>query len=558
LPDGTEELIGMARRWSLQDPDPETRAEAEELLRRIAGGDAAAERRLAAQFSARLEFGTAGLRAELGVGPARMNRVVVSQSTSGLARFLLTRSGPERPHLVIGFDARTNSRRFAQDAAQIAAGAGLQVTLLPRELPTPVLAFAVRHLGAEAGVMITASHNPPGDNGYKVYLGGPEGNGAQVIPPHDRSISEAITAAAAEDARDLPRSEGYGIAPESLVDAYIASAASVRRTASPESCPVAVYTAMHGVGWETFRRAVNHAGLRAPIPVKDQIEPDPGFPTAAFPNPEEPGALDLAMRTANRVGADLILANDPDGDRLAVAAADPASPWGFRQLTGNEVGQLLGWRAAEQLHRTGRTGSLACSLVSSPALQAVARHYRLPFHQTGTGFKWISRAPDLAFGYEEAIGYLVDPDSVRDKDGISAGIAVLDLAADLAASGLTLIDLLNQFAETFGAFASDQIACRIPDPVRRAELVSSLRNAPPPSIGGYEVIRAGVAGTDQPVLQIDLDHGRIMARASGTEPKVKFYLDAWSTEGNPADRTRTAADRLAELRRGLLALIGRL
>lgn len=546
------ELISTARLWASQDPDETTRAEVARLLTRLAEGDADAENHLVAQFSARLTFGTAGLRAELGAGPARMNRVVVSQTTAGLVRHLNARRQERVPHLVVGYDARTNSWRFAEDVAEIAAGAGARVTLLPRQLATPVLAFAVRHFDADAGVMITASHNRARDNGYKVYLGGPGNDGSQIVSPDDRDIAEHIDVITALDARELPRSRDFEIAAESVVEAYIDRAAAVRCRTDGAGAKF-VYTPMHGVGWEVFRKVARQAGFATPVPVQEQITPDPQFPTLSLPNPEEPGALDLAISTAKSTGASLILANDPDADRLAVAVADPSASTGFRQLTGNEVGLLLGWRRADILHDTGRAGSLARSLVSSPALDAVADVYGLPVHETGTGFKWISRAPDITFGFEEAIGYLVDPDSVRDKDGISAAVAILDLVNELAATDKTLLDRLTDAAGRFGAYASAQTAHSMADPDRPAAL-ATLKETPPASIGGL-VVRSATTVGDGSIVKIELDKARLMTRASGTEPKVKFYLDAWSTEGLAEDRQRAAEHRLELLRTGVIKLL---
>ncbi len=473
----TDQLLASARAWADQDPDAETRAELNGLIADAEADNARALSELHNRFSARLEFGTAGLRGELAAGPNRMNRVVVAQAAAGLAAYLLTSS--PHPSVVIGYDGRKNSRVFATDTAELMAGAGIRAILLPRLLPTPVLAFAVRHFDVSAGVMVTASHNPPRDNGYKVYLGGAD-EGSQIVSPADQEIEQHILRVAHGSVADLRRSDDYEIADETVIDEYVRRTAGVVK--HPGSVNV-VYTAMHGVGWETSRRVFAAAGFGEPTVVAEQSEPDPAFPTVSFPNPEEPGALDLSFATATRVGAELIIANDPDADRLAVAIPDAD---GWRRLTGNEVGALLGWRAAEA---AGGRGTLACSLVSSTALAEVARQHGLGFTDTLTGFKWVSRVPELVFGYEEALGYLVDPDKVRDKDGISAAAAFLDLVSELKAEGLTITDQLHAFAEKFGAFASGQVSVRVTDLAEIPRVMARLRSTPPATIGGVAVDR---------------------------------------------------------------------
>ncbi|MDF2579064.1 MAG: phosphomannomutase [Microbacterium sp.] len=417
-----------ARAWLAQDPDPETRDELAAVIAAAEAGDAVAAADLVDRFGTRLAFGTAGLRGRLGAGSNRMNRVLVTQAAAGLAAYLLEKAGPDAPPVVvIGYDGRRGSARFAQDSAEIFAGAGLRAILLPRLLPTPVLAFAVRHLGADAGVMVTASHNPPDDNGYKVYLGGAD-DGSQIVPPADAEIAAHIQRVAdAGDISVLPRSERYETADDAVVEAYVAATATVAPAPAGANGMRWVYTAMHGVGTETMLRILDAAGYPHPVQVAEQAEPDGRFPTVAFPNPEEPGAMDLALETARANDAEFILANDPDADRLAVAIPDAAAEGGWRRLTGNQIGLLLGWRAARRAAEGGTTpgASLACSLVSSPALQVVAERYGLDFHATLTGFKWISRAPGLVFGFEEALGYLVNPvrrrvRQLRQRTGVGA------------------------------------------------------------------------------------------------------------------------------------------
>ncbi|MFJ4037632.1 phospho-sugar mutase [Microbacterium sp. NPDC090007] len=572
--------LDAARAWIAQDPDAETREELTALIARVEDGDAEASADLDDRFASRLAFGTAGLRGTLGAGPNRMNRVLVAQAAGGFAAYLAERSSGGTPTVVVGYDGRRNSDVFARDSVEIFAGAGLNAILLPRLLPTPVLAFAVRHLGADAGVMVTASHNPPDDNGYKVYLGGDD-QGAQIVSPADAEIAAHIQRIADEGTiAILPRSVGYANAPESVVEAYVAATAAVAPAPAGADGLNWVYTAMHGVGWETVSRVLGAAGYPQPTVVEAQIHPDGRFPTVAFPNPEEPGAMDLSFETARAVDAELVIANDPDADRLAVAIPDADAEGGWRRLTGNEIGLLLGWRAARRAATGPDTGgdafspndapdgpaeprgdagapaSLACSLVSSPGLQAVAEHYGLAFHATLTGFKWISRAPGIVFGFEEALGYLVNPEVVRDKDGISAAVALLGMAAEARAQGRTVADLLQEFRDTFGAFASDQISVRVTDVSEIGAIMASLRSQPPATIGEIAVTRIddlllGVDGLPPgDVLRVWLEDGsRLIVRPSGTEPKLKLYLDV---RGSSAKKARR---RLEALRAGAEELL---
>ena len=554
-------LVDQARAWQSQDPDPETHAELGHLIDRATDGDAAALADLHDRFDTRLEFGTAGLRGRIEAGSNRMNRVLVSQAAAGLAAYLVAKD--DRPSVVIGYDGRKNSQVFATDTAELMAGAGVRAILLPRLLPTPVLAFAVRQLGVSAGVMVTASHNPAADNGYKVYLGGDD-DGSQIVPPADAEIAAEIERiAATANVLELPRSTAYEIADESVVDAYIDATAAL--STRPETPVTFTYTAMHGVGWQTAHRVFLKAGLGVPAIVTEQIEPDAAFPTVAFPNPEEPGALDLAFATATRAGTDLVVANDPDADRLAIAIPDGAGSW--ERLSGNEVGALLGWRAAERLNALGPEGTLAASIVSSPALRAVAERYGLEYVDTLTGFKWVSRVPGLSYGFEEALGYLVDPDVVRDKDGISAAVDFLALAGELAASGVSIAQHRLDFAAKFGGFASAQLSIRVTDLDEITRTMSRLRADLPVRIENAGVSRVddfidgfeGLPAGD--ILRFWLDDGsRVIVRPSGTEPKLKVYLDASSEEGDADARLAAASAKVAALEAGMraiLALTGR-
>ncbi|WP_219978426.1 phospho-sugar mutase [Microbacterium sp. HD4P20] len=599
MPAGADSILEAARAWLAQDPDGETRTELRELLAAAEAGEDSAVAELTDRFSARLAFGTAGLRGALGAGSNRMNRVLVAQAAAGLASYVRERAGlpaideggtdaagrgetahalvqppsvealeaegpqspgilDDAPVVVIGFDGRRNSDVFARDSAEIFAGAGLRAILLPRLLPTPVLAFAVRHFGAAAGVMVTASHNPPDDNGYKVYLGGAD-DGSQIVAPADAEIARHIQAVAdAGDISTLPRSLGFEVATEEVVDAYVAATVEVAPAPAGAAGLRWVYTAMHGVGWETLSRIVAAAGYPSPVPVTPQLDPDGTFPTVAFPNPEEPGAMDLAFAAAREADADLVIANDPDADRLAVAVPDETANGGWRRLSGNEIGLLLGWRAAQRVAAQGATegASLACSLVSSPGLKAVAEHYGLGFHATLTGFKWISRAPGMVYGFEEALGYLVNPETVRDKDGISAAVAILGMVCEARERGATLADLLHEFDDTFGSFASDQVSVRVDDVSQIARIMRELRSRHPESVGGAAVDRVDdlLDGVDDlppgDVLRLWLTDGsRVIVRPSGTEPKLKLYLDV------RGDSREDAAGRIAELADGAHALL---
>lgn len=547
--------LTQARAWMRQDPDAETRDELAVIITRTASGDADALADLDDRFGSRLAFGTAGLRGALGAGSNRMNRVLIAQAASGFADYLRKHAQGRIPTVVVGYDGRRNSRRFALDSAELFAGAGLRTILLPRLLPTPVLAFAVRHLGADAGVMVTASHNPPNDNGYKVYLGGAD-NGAQIVAPADAEIASHIDRVAeAGNISALPRSAAYTVAGEDIVAAYVAATATVAPAPASARELTWVYTAMHGVGWATFSQILRAAGYPQPKTVSAQLSPDATFSTVAFPNPEEPGAMDLSFDTARRTRADFILANDPDADRLAVAIPDEAAPGGWRRFSGNEIGLLLGARAARAA--TGTVGaSLACSLVSSPGLAAIAAHHGLDFHETLTGFKWISRAPGIVYGFEEALGYLVNPETVRDKDGISAALAILGLAAEAHERGATLGTLLTELGDTYGHFASGQVSIRVEDVSIIGKIMLSLRTLPPSRIGDVAIHSAEdllQVAPGQPagdVLRYRLAGGsRVIVRPSGTEPKLKIYLDV---QGESA---ADATAQVAALEAGVHALL---
>lgn len=568
-----EALLERARNWAAHDIDPVTKAEAERLVAQAEAGDESARLGLEESFAGRLAFGTAGLRGRLGAGPARMNRVVVSQTSAGFAAFLLERAArgeaSSPPSVVIGYDARVNSDVFARDAAEIMSAAGVQVTLLPSAGPTPLVAFAVRYLESSAGIMVTASHNPPRDNGYKVYLGDADA-GSQIVAPADARIAELIDSAAAQPVTELARSSAYTIAGPELADTYVTRTASSLLAGFPVThdgstlnteIPLkVVYTAMHGVGAEIANRVFLASGLPLPIPVPEQNDPDGNFPTVDFPNPEEPGALDLAYRTAREVGAELIIAHDPDADRLAIALPHLEEEAGFRRLTGNELGLLLGWRAAERAlqdaeeRKVPLTGTLACTIVSSPALRAVAADYGLDYAETLSGFKWVSRVPNLLFGFEEALGYLTQPHVVRDKDGISASADAIAMARWAKGRGTDVWGLLEEATERFGHFASSQITLRLDSMAAAADLSAQIRTSPPTAFGvravneTKDLLQPGLAEVPANVLRYDLaDGSRVMIRPSGTEPKLKVYIDTFSEKGKPSKRRAAAERSLAEL-----------
>ena len=532
-------LFSKAQDWLNQDPDQETRAELEQLLSQAKSGNAEAQAELTNRFDGRLQFGTAGLRGRLQAGSMGMNRVLVAQAAGGLAAYL--KDYDKTPSIVIGYDGRKNSDVFARDTAEIMAGAGIKAYLLPRKLPTPVLAYAIQYFDATAGVMVTASHNPPEDNGYKVYLG-KENGGGQIVSPADKDIAALIDKVAAGNIADLPRSQDFTILNDEIVDAYIAKTASLAK--EPKADINYVYTAMHGVGYEVLSKTLAKAGLPQPHVVAEQVWPDGTFPTVNFPNPEEKGALDLAIKVAKENNAEFIIANDPDADRLAVAVPDAKGNW--KPLHGNVIGCYLGWYLAKQYHAQGKKGVLACSLVSSPALAEIAKKYGFDSEETLTGFKYIGKVNGLLFGFEEALGYLVDPDKVRDKDGISAAIVFLDLVRSLKKEGKTLADYAADFTKEFGAYVSGQISIRVSDLSEIGKLMSALRHNPPAEVGGFKVATfLDHTKTDRQsdILVFVLENGsRLIARPSGTEPKIKFYLDARGTDPKNADEVLAQFD----------------
>jgi len=511
-----EELKAKALAWLNQDPDSETRAELQEL---IDNDDLAG---LESRFHTRLEFGTAGLRGELGAGPNRMNRVLVAQTAAGIGQYLLNQNS--KASVVIGFDGRVNSDVFAKDSAEVLTGMGIEVLLLDEMGPTPLVSFATRYLNLSAGIMVTASHNPPRDNGYKVYLGG-DFNGSQIISPVDNEIAEEIAKIAkTQTFDDLPKSENYKIIGPEIRAAYLESALLAGGKSDGNPLKI-VYTPMHGVGWATIEPLFESSGSEVLIPVPEQVTPDGNFPTVAFPNPEEKGALDLAMALAAKENADLIIANDPDADRVALALPTVN---GWQRLTGDQVGLIL----ADEIASKATTGVLACSIVSSSVLAKVAKHYGLEFKATLTGFKWISKIPNLVFGYEEALGYCIDPERVADKDGISAALMLANIARREKAKGRTLWDLLDDLGQRYGFYATGQISIRVSDLSIIGKAMHSIRTDPPEMLAGLPAVFTDMnLGSPELMptdgLRFDLADGRrVIIRPSGTEPKLKCYLEA--------------------------------
>jgi phosphomannomutase len=554
--DEPDVLLAAVRTWLADDPDPTTRGELAAILRAADDGDPAALADLRDRFSGMLEFGTAGLRGALGAGPNRMNRSVVIRAAAGLTAYLKHegRAAPT-PLVVIGYDARYNSDVFARDTAAVVVGARGRAMVLPEPLPTPVLAYAVRHLGADAGVMVTASHNPPQDNGYKVYLG----DGSQIVSPADAQIAAHI--AAVVKVSDVPlAATGWETLDRTIVDDYVSAVVEVVDPDSPRDLYV-VHTSLHGVGHATVNEAFRRAGFDEPRAVDEQANPDPDFPTVAFPNPEEAGAIDLALDRARLSGCDLVIANDPDADRCAAAVVDPAvGDW--RMLRGDEVGALLGAHIVAR--GVAPSDVFACSIVSSRLLSSIAAAAGIRHEETLTGFKWISRVPGLRYGYEEALGYCVAPDAVRDKDGVSAALLLAELAAGLKAEGRTPLDLLDDLAVAHGVHATDSFSVRVSDQSQIGALMARLRAAPPQSIAGVQVERmddlslgeGGLPPTDG-LRWYTADGSRVIVRPSGTEPKVKVYLEVIEpvagATGLAAARARAAA-RLGAIRSDFEAL----
>jgi phosphomannomutase len=557
-------LSARVQSWIQQDPDPTTKSQLLDLLE-SAQSNQTDLLELQDAFLAPLEFGTAGLRGALGAGPNRMNRVTVLQVASGLAKFLV-QQGFIGKKVVIGFDARYNSDVFAADTARVMSGAGLEPIVFPHVVPTPVLAFAIRHLDACAGVMVTASHNPPQDNGYKVYLG----DGRQIVSPVDEQISKLIKTVT--DVREISLGTAGALVSQDVLKTYT-SLTSQLITSGPTTdaqrkAVSSVYTALHGVGWKTLQSVFDASGFVEPIATPEQRDPDPAFPTVVFPNPEEKGALDIALALAKKNSVDVLLANDPDADRFAAAAPSATGEW--ITLRGDQIGSLLGWWMIERAKLTGSnvSGTLANSIVSSMMLESIANSAGLQYESTLTGFKWVSRVNNLAFGYEEALGYCVDPKNVSDKDGISAAEIFMEMLAYLKGEGKTLWQVLDELALTHGLHATDQVSVRVTSSEQVAVTMAGIRNSPPMELGGLSVNRVEdlaiglgelpktdaviihLAGTDQ------IQKARVIVRPSGTEPKIKCYLEVVVRGNDLAIAQQTADNELKSLAADARPLLG--
>ncbi len=534
-------LAAEVKAWIEDDPDPVTASQLQTLL------DNQDEATLRTFFNGFLQFGTAGLRGPNGPGPSCMNRAVVGRAAAGIAAYMRARG---MTRVVIGRDARHGSAEYAIESAEIFSGAGMEVFLLPRALPTPVLAYATTALKADVGVMVTASHNPPQDNGYKVYIG-PDADGisyasSQIINPTDGYIAREINAITT--LRSQPRAHTWEVLDETLIQEYVERTAALG--GNPGKLKI-VYTAMHGVGTQTLSQVFKLAGFPDLILVAEQADPDPDFPTVAFPNPEEPGAIDLALATAREHDADLVIANDPDADRCAAAIKDRSGQW--RMLRGDELGVIFG----EWIARTSPQGTFGNSIVSSSILRKISTHYGIDFKEVLTGFKWLAKIEDLAFGYEEAIGYAVDSETVNDKDGISAAIFLAQIATDLAAVGKDLNDLLDEVWARHGFHATEQISIRVADMGAITRLLAGLRSNPPREIAGRNVESIddlaaptdGLPPTDG--LRIWLSGGvRVIIRPSGTEAKLKCYIEVITPD------QKSAETELNALRAPLKAFLG--
>lgn len=526
-------LSARVQSWIEQDPDPVTSAQLTDLFQ-AAQSDNSALSELQDAFSAPLEFGTAGLRGALGAGPNRMNRVTVLQAASGLAQYLV-QQGFSGQKVVIGFDARYNSEVFAKDTARVISGAGLEPLIFSHVVPTPVLAFAIRKLGACAGVMVTASHNPPQDNGYKVYLG----DGRQIVSPVDEQISNFIKTVS--DVREIPQGSSGEIVSDQVLDTYRSLTAKFivggPTLETERKAVTSVYTAMHGVGWKTLQAVMLDSGFTEPIAVPEQRDPDPAFPTVAFPNPEEKGALDISMALAKKNSVDVLLANDPDADRFAAAAANDAGVWTI--LRGDQIGSLLGWWLIERAKLNGKdlSGTFANSIVSSMMLESIAKSAGLQYESTLTGFKWVSRVNNLTFGYEEALGYCVDPQNVSDKDGISAAAVFMEMIAYLKCQNISVWQVLDELSLAHGLHATDQVSVRVTSSAQVSVTMAGIRSTPPTHMDGLQVSAIddlaigfdGLPKTDAVIIHLagkdQIQKARVIIRPSGTEPKIKCYLE---------------------------------
>ena len=540
-------LRAEVEEWIALDPDPTTAS----TLRAWLDSDNSEE--LKKSFNGFLQFGTAGLRGPVGPGPSCMNRAVVGRTAAGIAAYMKERG---LSSVIIGRDARHGSENFTQESAEIFSGAGLTVFILPRPLPTPVLAYAVNALNVDCGIMVTASHNPREDNGYKVYLGGTVDGviyrGSQIISPADSQIASKI----AEVKSAQPRGNSWTVLDDTVVNDY--ANATARIIDKPEDVKV-VYSAMHGVGTEMIQWVFHKSGFTQPILVDAQAKPDPDFPTVQFPNPEEPGAIDLSLETARAHGADIVIANDPDADRCAAAVLDPALGW--RMLRGDEVGAILGYYIATRLSERVKGKAFGNSIVSSSLLAKVAQKNGVEFHEVLTGFKWLAKIANLGFGYEEALGYAVDPESVNDKDGISAALLLAKIAGVLKSENTSIIEYLDEIWNIYGFHRTEQISIRVKNISEVDVILTRLRSTPPTSIASLAVRSfedlaqptSGLPATNGLRLFLDSDV-RVIIRPSGTEAKMKCYIEVVRPSGSESDKS--AAEKIVNsLRTELISIL---
>ena len=537
-------LISLAKNWAEHDPDTKTK---QQVLDLIKDNDID---KLTSLFSGDLEFGTAGLRSEIGPGQSRMNRAVVIRATYGLCQYLLNKYPNKKPKLIVGNDARHLSDQFAQDVCGVAVSLGLEVFRLPSNLPTPVLAFGVRHIGADAGVMITASHNPPQDNGYKVY----DHLGAGIIPPMDKEIAQLIKSAPMADEIIL----GAGWNEIDITKQYQQRAAQLV-TNNYGQIKVA-FTPMHGVGQETFDACMKEAGFNPSINVAEQTKPDPDFPTVSFPNPEEPGAMDLLLALAQTIDADVAIANDPDADRCAVAVPEKGN---WKVLSGDELGFLLAWWMIEKSKLTNvpLRGQMVASIVSSSLVPKMAQAHGLKGASTLTGVKWMGHLENLIFGYEEAIGYCTDPDFVRDKDGITAALRVVEMISYLKQNNNSVTGILNEIYQEFGVHLTKQLSFRFASVSEAIKITQKLISDSPTKIGEFNVEKVenmndGIDGLPPTSgIRLTTKNGRIIVRPSGTEPKLKCYLEVITKPGNPQTNQASAIQELDSLAKSVHQLL---
>ncbi|MET0866073.1 MAG: phospho-sugar mutase [Nakamurella sp.] len=540
----TPVLRDATMRWIADDPSAADRAELQAVLAQAMAGVPAAVTDLQDRMSAPLAFGTAGLRGPLRAGPAGLNLAVVRRAAAGIAAYLRGQ-GQHGRTVVIGYDGRHRSAELAADAAGVVAAAGFSVLLATGPLPTPITAFAVRQLDAAAGLQVTASHNPPQDNGLKVYLA----QGAQLVEPEDGRIEAAI--AAARPARSIDADGAVNEWPDEIVQGYLDRAGSLARSAAPRSSVRLAITPMHGVGGETAVKALHLAGFTDVHVVEQQARPDGDFPTVPFPNPEEPGAADLLLALAERVEATIAVALDPDADRCAVGVPLPGGGW--RMLSGDETGALIGDHLLRTLDRALHPDPLvATTIVSGELLKTIAAAYGARYDETLTGFKWIVRSGNgagggLVFGYEEALGLCVDPDRVRDKDGISAAVVAADLVSGLQSTGQTLLDRLDELARSHGLVVTGQLSLRVADLRLIADAMVRLRQRPPTSLLGDPVSEVTDLLPRTDGIRLRTTRVRVVIRPSGTEPKLKCYLQVTAPVPGGADLAELRASAAADI-----------